>query len=152
MNEKIYSAILKRFAGAKWANPDSARHKEACALLDEFDDSEILEAVETLGASLVRTFIKPEELVGEIKRNRKRTKVVTIQQNEQIIAEQVAHDRTQMLNELIALPSQAIGDAVRYLRSIGVIGHEKLSRDLATWSPFTIGMVWASCDAKGVMR
>lgn len=146
MTDNIVATILKRFSGSKWANADSAKHKEACALLEEFDDSEIIEAIETLGQSVARTFIKPEELVGEIRRNRKRIKVVTVQQNEQILAEQVAHDRAFMVNALISAPSEAVAAAVKYLRKVGVIGAEPLSRDIQSWRPFTVGMVYAAYE------
>lgn len=148
MNQSILEQITERFPQSKWANPTSAKHKEAMAKLEEFDDEVIVEALDALKRTLARTMVTPDQLIAEIKMLRKRTAKVVKDQNEEILTAQVEHDRAEMLNELLAAPVQSIASAVKYLRKVGVFAQQPLSRDIKSWSPFTIGMVWAAVESK----
>ena len=82
MNHSILEQITERFPQSKWANPTSAKHKEAMAKLEEFDDEVIVEALDALKRTLARTMVTPDQLVSEIKLIQKRNAVSVKQANE----------------------------------------------------------------------
>lgn len=150
MTPQGMSHIREYFPSSKWANEDSAKYQEAFAALGNCTDEEVLEACKSLRSTIARLHMKPEEIVGEVRRNRKKNAIVLIQRRDTLDEEQVMHERRQMLNTLLLAPVQAIANSVAYLRRIGVISAQPLSRDIATWSPFTIGMVYAAIEQENI--
>lgn len=146
MNPSILFQILERFPQSKWAMTSSAKHKEAMAKLEDFDDEAIVEALDALKRTLARTMVTPDQLVSEIKLIQKRNAVSVKQANDEILTAQVEEDRVSMLNTLLETPVEKIASAVKYLRSVGVFSNRPLDRNIETWSPFVVGMVWAAVE------
>ena len=138
--------IREHFPSNKWANEESAKYQECFAALANCTDEEILEACKSLRASVARLHMKPEEIVGEVRRNRKRSAIVVVQKRDLLDEEEVLRDRKQMTNTLLLAPTQSIANSVAYLRRVGVLDAKPLSRDITQWSAFTIGMVYAAIE------
>lgn len=142
--------IREYFPSSKWANETSAKYQEAFTALGNCTDEEVLEACKSLRQSVARLHMKPEEFVGEVRRNRKRVAAVVVQRRDFVDEEQVLRDRKQMMNTLLLAPQQSIRSAVAYLRRLGALGPQPLSREIESWSAFTVGMVFAAVEQEFV--
>ena len=152
MNPSILFQILERFPQSKWAMTSSAKHKEAMAKLEDFSDEELAAALDVMKRTLARTMVTPDQLAAEIKMMRKRTAVNQRAQEDAIIQEQVDQDRAAMRQELGQTDEALIRTAVKYCRSMGAVDMKPLSRNIAEWSDFTVGMVWAAVQREKEMQ
>lgn len=152
MNPSILFQILERFPQSKWAMTSSAKHKEAMAKLEEFGDEEIAAALDVMRRTIARGMITPDQLAGQMKSMRKSQFVAKRAQEDAIIQEQVDHDRAAMRQELGATDEALIRTAVKYCRSLGAVDAKPLSRNIAEWTDFTVGMVWAAVQRDKEMQ
>lgn len=93
---------------------------------------------------LSRSSIKPEELLGEIKRNRKKANSVARFWKSEIDEDEVARERTEMRRDLLLAPREVIAKGVTYCRRIQVLDAQPLKADISTWSAFEVGVVHAA--------
>ena len=147
---ELMDAILEHFPNTAWAKPKSKKQDEALKKLAEFSAEEIIEKLPLIRSTHTRSHITPEEIVKRMKEKSKGAKIAAERAQkeleERIHNEQVMADRPAMLAELKAMSVDAVRNAVRYLRSKGVIDSTPLAPEIATWSWFTIGMVWAAAE------
>jgi len=144
------ATILEHFAGSTWAKPDSKRHDEAAKVLEEFSHEEIAAACKSMRRTLSRSHVKPEELVGEIRRNKRREVVQAQAWREGINPAEVDRDRTDSRRMLLLATREEIAVGVAYARKIGALTSEPLPGKVEEWSEYAVGVVWAAMDMKGV--
>jgi len=147
MRAETAATILEYFGGSSWAKPDSKRHAEAAKVLEGFSHEDIVTACKSLRASLARTHCKAEELVGEIKRNQRKSLVQARAMQEGIDPHEVERDAKQMRNTLLLAPREDIAKAVARCRKCAALDGSPLPADVAAWSRFQIGMVHAALEA-----
>ena len=147
---ELMEAILEHFPNTAWAKAKSKKQDEALKKLAEFTTEEIIAKLPLIRSTHTRAHITPEEIVKRMKEKSKTesfaAKRAQKELEERIHNEQVMADRPAMLAELKAMSVDAVRNAVRYLRSKGVIDATPLAPEIATWSWFTIGMVWAAAE------
>ena len=146
MRTETAATILEYFGGSSWAKPDSKRHAEAAKVLEGFSHEDIVTACKSLRASLARTHCKAEELVGEIKRNQRKSVVQARAMQEGIDPHEVEREAKQMRNTLLLEPREVIAKAVAYARKIRMLDGSPLPGDVASWSAFQIGAVHAALE------
>jgi hypothetical protein len=100
--------------------------------------------------TLSRSHVKPEELVGEIKRNKRREVVQAQAWKEGINPAEVDRGREDMKRMLMLATREEIAVGVAYARKIGALGGEPLPGKVEEWSAYSIGIVWAAMETKGV--
>lgn len=147
MRTETAATILEYFGGSSWAKPDSKRHAEAAKVLEGFSHEDIVTACKSLRASLARTHCKAEELVGEIKRNQRKSVVQARAMQEGIDPHEVEREAKQMRNTLLLAPREVIAKAVARCRKHAALDGSPLPADVASWSRFQIGIVHAALEA-----
>jgi CO dehydrogenase/acetyl-CoA synthase alpha subunit len=148
MRPETGATILEHFAGSTWAKHDSKRHDEAAKMLEEFTHEEIAAACKSMRRTLSRSHVKPEELVGEIKRNKRREVVQAQAWREGINPAEVERELREMRNAILLAPAEEVREAVAYCRKVGSLDGQPLSPKREEWSSFTIGMVHAALERK----
>lgn len=144
MRTETAATIVEHFGGSTWANRDSKRHADAAKLLDEFSHEDIVQACKTMRLTLSRSSIKPEELVGEIRRNAKRARVQAQAWKDGINPDEIERERKQARNAVLLAPREIIAAAVAKCRKIGALDGTPLSPKVEEWSAYTVGMVYAA--------
>lgn len=147
MRAETAATILEYFGGCSWAKPDSKRHAEAAKVLEGFSHEDIVTACKSLRASLARTHCKAEELVGEIKRNQRKSVVQARAMQEGIDPHEVEREAKKMRNTLLLAPREDIAKAVARCRKHAALDGSPLPADVASWSRFQIGIVHAALEA-----
>lgn len=147
MRAETAATILEYFGGSSWAKPDSKRHAEAAKVLEGFSHEDIVTACKSLRASLARTHCKAEELVGEIKRNQRKSVVHARAMQEGIDPHEVEREAKKMRNTLLLAPREDIAKAVARCRKHAALDGSPLPADVASWSRFQIGIVHAALEA-----
>jgi hypothetical protein len=150
MRPETGATILEHFAGSTWAKPDSKRHDEAAKVLAEFTHEEIAAACKSMRRTLSRSHVKPEELVGEIKRNKRREVVQAQAWREGINPAEVDREREEMKRMLMLATREEIAVGVSYARQVGALGGEPLPGKVEEWSAYSNGIVWAAMETKGI--
>jgi len=150
MRTETAATILEYFGGSSWAKPDSKRHAEAAKVLEGFSHEDIVTACKSLRASLARTHCKAEELVGEIRRNKRREVVQAQAWREGINPAEVDREREDMKRMLMLATREEIAVGVSYARQVGSLGGEPLPGRVEEWSAYATGIVWAAMERKGV--
>jgi hypothetical protein len=146
MRTETAATILEYFGGSSWAKPDSKRHAEAAKVLEGFSHEDIVTACKSLRASLARTHCKAEELVGEIRRNKRREVVQAQAWREGINPDDIERERKQARNAVLLAPREVIAAAVAKCRKIGALDATPLSPKVEEWSAYTVGMVYAAIE------
>jgi hypothetical protein len=150
MRNETAATIIEWFAGSTWANPDSKKHAEAAKVLEEFTHEEIAAACKSMRRTLSRSSVKPEELAGEIKRNKRRDAIQAQAWKEGINPTEVERDRADSRRMLLLATREEIAVGVAYARKIGALTAEPLPAKVEEWSEYARGVVWAAMDMKGV--
>jgi hypothetical protein len=144
MRSETAATILEYFAGANWAREDSKRHEAASQVLAECTHEEITQACTTMRQSISRSAIKPEELLGEIKRNRKKTSKATKFWESSIDGNEVERHRAEMRRDLLLAPREVVARGVAHCRKVQALDAQPLAPDISTWSNFEVGVVHAA--------
>jgi hypothetical protein len=100
--------------------------------------------------TLSRSHVKPEELVGEIKRNKRREVVQAQAWREGINPAEVDREREEMKRMLMLATREEIAVGVSYARQVGALGGEPLPGKVEEWSAYSTGIVWAAMETKGI--
>lgn len=145
MRTETAVTILEYFPGSKWANPDSAKHAEAAKVLEEFTHEDIVQACKTMRASLARSHATAEEIVGEIRRNRKKAASL-VKQWEGVNTHEVEQDRKAMRNAILLAPAAMVREAVAHCRKHNTIGGDPLPANREEWTAYAVGMVYAALE------
>lgn len=135
-------SILEFFPGSKWANKSSVKHEDAAKLLAGFSHEDIIQACKTMRASLARNQVDPEEIVGEIHRNRRKASAL-VKQWDGVNPHEIDEDRKFMRNAILLAPAEIVRKAVAECRKNGVLGPQPLPPNREQWTSYAIGMVYA---------
>lgn len=146
MKPETMTEIATLFTGSKWTSDTNSKYSEAFATLQPYEDAEVVDATKALRASLARTHCTAAEIVGEIRRMRKRSTVQEKAQREYIDIHEVTVQRDEMRKAIMLAPREVVAQAVAYCRKAGAIESKPLSGDVTQWSAFTTGMVYAAIE------
>ncbi len=120
------------------------------AALAPYNETDLTQAVKSLRRTLARAQCTVEEIVGEVRRLRRRNEIAAKADNEGINEEQVRRDREDMRRMLLLATREEIAVGVAYARKIGALTAEPLPAKVEEWSEYARGVVWAAMDMKGV--
>jgi hypothetical protein len=142
--------VIEHFPSSTWAKPSSKKYEESMAALAPYNETDLTQAVKSLRRTLARAQCTVEEIVGEVRRLRRRNEIAAKADNEGINEEQVRRDREDMKRILLLATREEIAVGVAYARKIGALTAEPLPAKVEEWSEYARGVVWAAMDMKGV--
>ena len=93
MSEVAMAEVLERFPSTKWCKPSSNKYDEAQGALAAFTDTDISTALASLRRNMTRSMVTVDEIIGEIRRLRRRSEIVERAQQEGINGEEVERQR-----------------------------------------------------------
>ena len=148
MSEVAMAEVLERFPSTKWCKPSSNKYDEAQGALAAFTDTDISTALASLRRNMTRSMVTVDEIIGEIRRLRRRSEIVERAQQEGINDEEVQRHRREMRNAILLAPAEELREAVAYCRKVGSLDGQPLSPKREEWSAYAVGIVHAALERK----
>ena len=143
-------AVLEAFPTTPWAKETSKKYDEALGNLSTFNDVEVADALKSLRRTLFRSHLTTDEIIGEIRRLRRRSDLVQQAEKDQLNEDEVKRERADIARMLHLASRDEIADGVTHARQVGVLSPDPLPPKIEDWTDYARGIVWAAMEAKGV--
>jgi hypothetical protein len=152
MTDTRMQAVLEIFPSTTWAKPTSKRYQDGLGTLSSFTDVEVVDALKSLRRNIIRAHVTADEIVGEIRRLRRRSELAAIPNRDYIDTHQVEAERADIRRLLLLASREDIAAGVAAARQLGVLSPEPLSPNVEAWTEYARGIVFAAMEKNGVFK
>jgi hypothetical protein len=152
MSDIAMTAALEHFPSSGWAKPTSKKYAESLGALSSFTDTEVIDALKSLKRTVVRSNVTVDEIIGEIRRLRRRSDLVQQAAKDALDEDEVKRERADIARMLHLASRDEIAAGVAHARQVGVLSPDPLPPNIEDWTDYARGIVWAAMDQQGVFK